>query len=391
MGAADMEGLLKRSFAYLEYPELRGIAATLLQRMPAVPDTYLDKLATLPSSLAHLDLGVQRQVWQRCPQLWMQKMLPLMKRFVQQCPPDDGYDEWKTPERSAQERRGNDATLQDMVTSIGHSQQLYLEVLKVLREGFLTTREVGYCVLRVDLLMSLHDSGMSVAKLDALDPCHQFAWCLDAGLLAGVIDERMCEKLAHYLVAVPANHPVIGDLGMIACSTPIRSLLLTSITRTVREVVSREAFPRDRTELALLTNIFCLGSNAQTCLRSRQFALPALGDDALYQLYPLLAEQIVRAQCGDCKPCPGERLHSTLTQPMLHGILWFFIAWCVQQDTMCEVKRLMPAVMQWSNEQPSSSRTPSFNKFVSFLMKSKASTLVADINQSLQRGDGGAL
>lgn len=54
---------------------------------------------------------------------------------------------------------------------IGKNVKLYDMVLQFLRTLFLRTRNVHYCTLRAELLMSLHD--LDVSEICSVDPCHK--------------------------------------------------------------------------------------------------------------------------------------------------------------------------------------------------------------------------
>lgn len=60
---------------------------------------------------------------------------------------------------------------------VGKNVKLYDMVLQFLRTLFLRTRNVHYCTLRAELLMSLHD--LDVGDICSVDPCHKVApWSL---------------------------------------------------------------------------------------------------------------------------------------------------------------------------------------------------------------------
>lgn len=61
--------------------------------------------------------------------------------------------------------------------------KLYDMVLQFLRTLFLRTRNVHYCTLRAELLMSLHD--LDVGDICSVDPCHKVAPSLSSGYLGG--------------------------------------------------------------------------------------------------------------------------------------------------------------------------------------------------------------
>ena len=63
--------------------------------------------------------------------------------------------------------------VQRLTRMVGKNVKLYDMVLQFLRTLFLRTRNVHYCTLRAELLMSLHD--LDVGEICTVDPCHKVA------------------------------------------------------------------------------------------------------------------------------------------------------------------------------------------------------------------------
>lgn len=61
--------------------------------------------------------------------------------------------------------------VQKLTQMIGKNVKLYDMVLQFLRTLFLRTRNVHYCTLRAELLMSLHD--LEISEICTVDPCHK--------------------------------------------------------------------------------------------------------------------------------------------------------------------------------------------------------------------------
>lgn len=93
-------------------------------------------------------------------------------------------------------RRGEEVVLQ-LVKMIGKNLKLYDLVLQFLRTLFLRTRNVHYCTLRAEILMSLHDS--EIHDICQFDPCHKFTWCLDACIRERFIDNKRAKELQGFL------------------------------------------------------------------------------------------------------------------------------------------------------------------------------------------------
>jgi negative elongation factor B len=67
---------------------------------------------------------------------------------------------------------------------------------------YLGAKELSYCTLRAQLLMTLHDDSCAVA---AKDRCHELAWTLDAGIMNGMLTEKHLAKLDKYFEDVDAT------------------------------------------------------------------------------------------------------------------------------------------------------------------------------------------
>lgn len=63
--------------------------------------------------------------------------------------------------------------VQKLTQMVGKNVKLYDMVLQFLRTLFLRTRNVHYCTLRAELLMSLHE--LDVGDICSVDPCHKVA------------------------------------------------------------------------------------------------------------------------------------------------------------------------------------------------------------------------
>ena len=89
-------------------------------------------------------------------------------------------------------RRQGDA-IQQLTKMVGKSIKLYDMVLQFLRTLFLRTRNVHYCTLRAEILMTLHDN--DIHEICSVDPCHKFTWCLDACIRERFVDSKRAREL----------------------------------------------------------------------------------------------------------------------------------------------------------------------------------------------------
>ena len=88
--------------------------------------------------------------------------------------------------------------VQRLTRMVGRNVKVYDMVLQFLRTLFLRTRNVHYCTLRAELLMSLHD--LDVGDICSVDPCHKVGPCS--------------------AVVLPARCPAAPALSGAQCRTP---------------------------------------------------------------------------------------------------------------------------------------------------------------------------
>lgn len=136
---------------------------------------------------------------------------------------------------------------------IGKNVKLYDMVLQFLRTLFLRTRNVHYCTLRAELLMSLHD--LDITEICSVDPCHkvrmqrtcifggneskawwshllnlslfvprlwsQFTWCLDACIREKFVDGKRARELQGFLDGVKKGQEQVLGWEMVDGLSPL--------------------------------------------------------------------------------------------------------------------------------------------------------------------------
>uniref|UniRef100_A0A8C6TFU6 Negative elongation factor complex member B n=1 Tax=Neogobius melanostomus TaxID=47308 RepID=A0A8C6TFU6_9GOBI len=175
---------------------------------------------------------------------------------------------------SPKTRRQGEVVLK-LTQMIGKNVKLYDMVLQFLRTLFLRTRNVHYCTLRAELLMSLHD--LDISEICSVDPCHKFTWCLDACIREKFVDGKRARELQGFLDGVKkGQEQVLGDLSMILCDPFACNTLVLSIIKNVQELLSQDALPRDSPDLMLLLRMLSLGQGAWDMIDSQVFKEPRL-------------------------------------------------------------------------------------------------------------------
>ena len=218
--------LLEETFFCVGITELRAVPLAVLQRLHAVPATFLKQLAMDRELFWELPTEVQRQIWEldrkllqsqalslvtaysHEGQVWMTGMdidatLPENFEFYEGSKSSTGVNtrmniETETREdegsgsatitvmrRNRRALRKDSAALQRLLTMIGSSPVVYRGIVDICvaqyrnsYASFVGIPEAALCMLRSQLLMALHDAELS--SLCASEPCYKLAWTLDA-------------------------------------------------------------------------------------------------------------------------------------------------------------------------------------------------------------------
>ncbi|XP_012576605.1 PREDICTED: negative elongation factor B [Condylura cristata] len=190
------------------------------------------------------------------------------------------------------DRSARPQVVQKLTRMVGRSVKLYDMVLQFLRTLFLRTRNVHYCTLRAELLMSLHD--LDVGDICSVDPCHKFTWCLDACIRERFVDSKRARELQGFLDGVKkGQEQVLGDLSMILCDPFAINTLALSTVRHLQELVGQETLPRDSPDLLLLLRLLALGQGAWDMIDSQVFKEPKMEVELITRFLPMLMSFVV--------------------------------------------------------------------------------------------------
>ena len=210
---------LKESFQFIVKDELRDIVVTIMERLESVPEKYLLSISENQHLYEVCPVNIKRQIWQNTQELFGEAVSPLLDKYIEdkdakmfsQISEDGSTKSFFN--YSPKVRRQSDI-VQGLVDMIGSSVQLYTILLQFLRTLFIRTAVSHYCTLRADLLMCLHDNKISI--ICDSDPCHKFAWCLDACIQAGDIDSRKAKELYLFLQSMVSGGNE-ETIGLVSC------------------------------------------------------------------------------------------------------------------------------------------------------------------------------
>ena len=179
---------------------------------------------------------------------------------------------------------------------VGRNVLLYDTILQFLRTIFLHTTNAHYCTLRVSLLMELHDA--NVTDITSMDPCHKFAWCLDACIRERNIESKRSRELQGFLENIKSSgqERVLGDLAMALADPYAVNFIAQSIIKILYHQITNEALPRDHNVLQFLLRLLNLGLHAYDILKSQQFKEPKMNPEIITRFIPLLMSYMVDDQ-----------------------------------------------------------------------------------------------
>ena len=207
--------LLDRCFRYIgAEEELRAVCLCIMEKLPSVDAKYLSHIADNHDLYNACPLEVKRQIWQSNQGLFGEAVSPLLDKYVAEkesilCCPLKGEAEGKPVSFLSllPKARRHTPIVQELVDMVSTSQALYTTLLQFLRTLFLRTQISHYCSLRADILMSLHDRESPVCSTDR---CYKFAWCLDACVRVGHVDEKKGRELYSFLEGLVGGDEILA-------------------------------------------------------------------------------------------------------------------------------------------------------------------------------------
>jgi len=187
------------------------------------------------------------------------------------------------------------------VEYIGKSTKLYGIVLHFLRTLFIKTGNLKFvcfffflffsklsllffrvcfpslCTLRAEILMALHDN--EVTEVVDLDPCHKFAWCLDACIRNNSMEPRRVREITSYFDLIKSGEIALGDVAMVVLDLYSMHMLVANIFASVVAVVEKRGMPRNDEGVRWMSQLVTLGLSAHTMLQEQKFKIPKVEDE----------------------------------------------------------------------------------------------------------------
>ncbi|KAJ7396501.1 Negative elongation factor B [Pitangus sulphuratus] len=248
-----LEDLLEKSFSLVKMPSIQPVVMCVMKHLPKVPEKKLKLVMADKDLYKACAVEVKRQIWQDNQALFGDEVSPLLKQYILEkenilFSNDISFlQNFFSP--SPKTRRQGEV-VQKLTQMIGKNVKLYDMVLQFLRTLFLRTRNVHYCTLRAELLMSLHD--LEISEICTVDPCHKFTWCLDACIREKFVDNKRARELQGFLDGVKkGQEQVLGpDLLLL--------LRMLSLGQGAWDMIDSQVFKEPKMEAELITRFLPL-------------------------------------------------------------------------------------------------------------------------------------
>jgi negative elongation factor B len=130
-----------------------------------------------------------------------------------------------------------------------------------------------------------------------MDPCHKFAWCLDACIREQNVNPKRSRELQGFLEGVrKGQEQVLGDLSMTLCDPYAVNFLASTAMKILNHLITTEALPRDNQVLMLILRMLNLGLHSWDILNSQVYREPKLDANIITQFMPILMALVVDDQ-----------------------------------------------------------------------------------------------
>ncbi|VDN28923.1 unnamed protein product [Cylicostephanus goldi] len=209
-------------------------------------------------------LTVQQQIWLRNNDLFVEAFSPLIESYLKRKqdlllsvePSNTNFFTFETTKARRQWKE-----IKDLVQSCGTHEELFKSMTNYIRELFASTGDAMLCSLRYELIMAAHDAG--IESLVKSDPCHDFAWCLEACMRDKHLESHQTARLRHMLDAF-LKSPIesIVDLAMIAGDVHVTHFFCSLAVKKLRDSGGAH-LPRDMPSVVVMMRVLSFGCAAK--------------------------------------------------------------------------------------------------------------------------------
>ena len=195
-----LSALLDHIFHFVHVEVLRPVVMNTMKKIKELKPEYIEQIASHEKIYKDCPIEVKRRVWMKNHPMFGDAVGPILNKYIEEKNKtmfDLETVKLKSFYSIPPRQRRQKSVVKELVDMIGGSIELYNLVLQFLRTLFLRTKEEHYCSLRGELLMAFHDA--DIKEIRQVDPCHKFAWLLDACIRDRSIDSKRLKELQSFL------------------------------------------------------------------------------------------------------------------------------------------------------------------------------------------------
>eukprot|EP01091_Cochliopodium_minus_P020018 TRINITY_DN8610_c0_g1_i1.p1 TRINITY_DN8610_c0_g1~~TRINITY_DN8610_c0_g1_i1.p1 ORF type:complete len:742 (-),score=231.36 TRINITY_DN8610_c0_g1_i1:82-2307(-) len=287
--------LLTATFPYLGYDELKEIPFAAMKKLGVVPPNILKSLQKDTKLQNFCPLEVKRQIWQVDDGLFRQQVFPIISSFLRNDKVDSFFYEIELQTTEPKEIRNNTESIQKLAEFVGDSILLYNNLLHLLRTLFNDTGDPHFCALRSGVLMSMHDKDNPIVDKD---PCHEFAWIMDAYIRDNELSTRQIKEIQNYFEEVKNKNEdgILGDLAMIIANPSCIQTIVRNIHTVLMHVVQNMKIPSKNEILVHLTELLEFALSARAMISNKKYIFPRAQKEIIQEFYPLMASEILSCE-----------------------------------------------------------------------------------------------
>ncbi|KAJ2611574.1 hypothetical protein H4S08_003087 [Coemansia sp. RSA 1365] len=299
---------------YLEVPQLQHLPLLLLAKQPQfIPDDIFQSIRASPELYEKCNFSIKRQLWHQDHELFRQHILPLINKYAS----DEGLtvmsrDISGNMAGSFTLKRRESGLLMDIVNAIEGDLRLYMQTLGMVREQFIETNDPTMGTLRLDLVMAMHNKGLSDITSD--DICYGLAWPLDACIIKQLMDSRRVLELQKYFDRIDRDSAPYGEIALILCSPYSRHVLAQYILSLLIEIPLGSGFSYRTSEWKWPSLMLTMGLLAHDLTLQDQPEIPRINSKMTRKFFEGLQKYIEesRARTGSTQDSDGMRKRARL-------------------------------------------------------------------------------
>ncbi|VDN01221.1 unnamed protein product [Thelazia callipaeda] len=341
--ARILEKQLERCFKLYRVPLIRPVVLETLKQLPKAPDRYLKVILADRQLYNSCAVTVRQQIWLKNDSLFLTSITPVIDSYIDEKVKimqliDYVHINYFTSETTRSRRRFPQVV--ELMSMVGKHESLYRRLNDVVRKCFVKTGDTTYCTLRMEIVMSAHD--LNIESVIRSDPCHDFAWCLDACVRDKHLDVQLTAKLKTLLDMKKLPSEAVGDFAMIAGDAHVIHFLSSMAVKVLRDsaVNGTGQLPRDLVSLQLILRLLCLGTKAHKVMTTKNITCIPNIDTLIFtrflpSLNMLIVEDVIRHELcrapediADENPMtdflsrPSEEMMCFLKTNMICALLW---------------------------------------------------------------------